>query len=259
MAAGRADPPRGSSVGTAGLTADPAHPHRRPVSVRLIQTVKTARYVVLGDEEGPVREVWLAVHGYGQLGEYFARHFRAIAQPGRLVVVPEAPSRFYADDESGRYSRVGASWMTRELREHDVADTVRFLDDVLVAATARADVDLRTVPLAGVGFSQGTSVLVRWLALSPLARQRAARVQRLVLWGGGMPHDLDLAPEHDWLHTADLTLVAGDRDAIATPARVMEQEARLTAAGIPHLTVSFSGEHRMNERVLAGLGGPLTA
>ena len=225
--------------------------------VRTIETVKTARYVVLGPEEGPVTEVWLAVHGYGQLAEFFSRHFRAIERPGRLVVVPEAPSRFYADGESGRYSRVGASWMTRDLRESDIADTVRYLDDVLVAATARAGVDLRTVPLAGVGFSQGTVVLVRWLAFSPLVRQRADRVQRLVLWGGGLPHDLDLAAEVSWLSRASIALVAGDRDAVATPARVMEQEARLTAAGIPHQAVAFAGEHRMNERVLARFAGPL--
>lgn len=226
------------------------------MTVHTLTTLKTARYAVLG--RGPVAEVWLAVHGYGQLAAYFARHFRAVERPGRLVVVPEAPSRFYVDAASGRYERIGASWMTRDLREADIADTVRYLDDVLVAATAAADVDLAAVPLAGVGFSQGTAVLVRWLARSPLVARRAARVQRLVLWGGGLPHDLDVGAERGWLADAGVTLVAGTRDPIATPARVLEQEARLSAAGVAFRTVAFEGEHRMNERVLAGLAEPLT-
>lgn len=225
------------------------------MTVHTLTTLKTARYLVLG--RGPVTEVWWALHGYGQLAAYFARHFRGAEQPGRLIVVPEAPSRFYVDGASGRYERVGASWMTRDLREADIGDTVRFLDDVLVAATATHDVDLATVPMAGVGFSQGTAVLARWLVRSPLAARRARRIHRLVLWGGGLPHDLDLAPERPWLAQADLVLVAGDRDPIATPARVREQEARLQAAGVPHRVVPFAGEHRMNERVLAGLAGPL--
>lgn len=240
----------------------PLHGRLSPTAwmpLRTIATVKTARYAVLGPEDGPVEEVWLAIHGYGQLAAYFARHFRAVERPGRLIVVPEAPSRFYVDSESGRYQRVGASWMTREMREADIADTVRYLDDVLVAACARASVDPHTVPLAGVGFSQGTSTLVRWLTYSPLASQRLFRVQRLVLWGGSLPHDLDVSTERDWLRNADVALVAGDRDPIATPARVMEQEARLAAAGIPHRSLSFHGEHRMNERVLGELAAPLVA
>ena len=224
------------------------------MTVRHIAAVKTARYVVLGPEAGPVSEVWVACHGYGQLAAFFARHFRSVERPQRLVLVPEGLSRFYLDPGSspgqapgsfGRYERVAASWMTRDDRETDIADTNRFLDDVLVAACTRADVDVRTVPLVGFGFSQGTATVTRWLAQSPLVRQRDERVRRLVLWGGGLPHDLDLAAEHGWLATADLTLVAGDRDGLATPARVMEQERRMTAANVPHRVVSFAGEHRL--------------
>lgn len=227
--------------------------------VRSIAAVKTARYAVLGPEDGPVEEVWLACHGYGQLATYFARHFRSVERPGRLVVVPEALNRFYVDGASGRYERVGASWMTREERETDIADTVRFLDDVFVAACARADADPYAVPLATFGFSQGTAAAVRWLALSRLAREREVRTSRLVLWGGGLPHDLDVSAERAWLANAGVTLVAGDRDAIATPARVLEQERRLSDAGVPFQTVAFSGEHRLNERVLRDLGAPLRA
>ncbi|WP_412061988.1 alpha/beta hydrolase [Rubrivirga sp. IMCC45206] len=228
------------------------------MTVRHIAAVKTARYAVLGPEDGPVSEVWLVCHGYGQLAPYFARHFRAVQRPGRLVVVPEALSRFYvggpgASTRGSRERRVGATWMTREDRQHDIADVVRYLDDVFVAACTRADADPLTVPLVGVGFSQGTAAVARWLALSPLVARRERRARRLVLWGGGLPPDLDLAAHAGWLADAGVTLVAGDRDGFATPARVLEQEARLRDADIPFESISFAGEHRLNDRVLREL------
>ena len=225
-----------------------------PVTTHSIAAVKTARYVVLGPEDGPVDEVWMACHGYGQLATYFGRHFRAVERPGRLVVVPEALNRFYAGRGERRTGdRVGASWMTREAREDDIADVVRFLDDVFVAACARADADPRAVPLVGFGFSQGAATVARWLALSPLVAARARRADRLILWGGALPHDLDLDAA-GWLRQTGVTLVAGDRDAFATPARVIQQERALSAAGVPFETTSFAGEHRLNERVLRDLG-----
>ena len=228
------------------------------MTVRQIAAVKTARYVVLGPEDGPVNEVWVACHGYGQLATYFGRHFRGALRPGRLVVVPEALSRFYVTEGGQRIGeRVGASWMTREDRETEIADITRYLDDVFVAACARADADPRTVALGGVGFSQGTATLVRWLAHSPLVQSRATRAGRVVLWGGALPHDLDLAEHADWLGAARLHLVAGDRDGFATPGRIVKEERRLAAAGVAYDTTSFSGGHRLDDRLLAEVMAPL--
>ena len=218
------------------------------MTLREIAAVKTARYAVVGAEDGPADHVWMACHGYGQLVPYFARHFRAVGAPGRLVVVPEALSRFYVGDPAAGGRRVGASWMTREAREADIADTVRYLDDVFVAACARADADPHTVALSGFGFSQGTATVVRWLDQSPVLAARGRRAERLVLWGGGLPHDFDAGAA--WLAETPVVLVAGDRDGFATPARVIEQEERLAAAGVPHRTRTFPGEHRLNDRVL---------
>ena len=224
--------------------------------VRDIAAVKTGRYAVLGPEGGPASEVWVACHGYGQLVPFFARHFRAVEAPGRLIVVPEALSRFYVGDLAGAAAgrRVGASWMTREAREADIADVVRYLDDVFVAACARADADPQSVSLSGFGFSQGTATVARWLDRSPVLARRPKRADRLVLWGGGLPHDLDLDSAR-WLAETQVTLVAGDRDGFATPARVMEQQARLEAAGVEHAARSFPGEHRLNDRVLRDVMG----
>src|SRR5687767_2104602 len=100
-----------------------------------ITTARTARYYTAGAEtpagareanppgereaHGPVREVWLACHGYGQLAGRFLAGLDAVRAPGRLLVAPEGLSRFYVDD---RHERVGASWMTREAREDEIDD-----------------------------------------------------------------------------------------------------------------------------------------
>ena len=223
------------------------------MTVRSIAAVKTARYVVLGPEDGPAAEVWVACHGYGQLATYFARHFQSVTNSGstsstRLIVIPEALSRFYLDGPGAgaRYTRIGATWMTKEARETDIADVTRYLDDVLVAACARADVDPLSVPLGVLGFSQGTATASRWLALSPLLARRPRRADQLVIWGSGLAHDIELAA----LSGIPLTLVAGDRDEIATPGRILREEARLREAGLDPQLVHYDGGHRLHAATL---------
>lgn len=225
------------------------------MTVRSIAAVKTARYVVLGPEDGPADEVWMACHGYGQLATYFARHFTSVASATRLIVVPEALSRFYLDGPGAgaRYTRIGATWMTKEARETDIADVTRYLDDVLVAACARSDVDPISVPLGVLGFSQGTATASRWLALSPLLARRQTPADHLVIWGSGLAHDIELAT----LKGLPLTLVAGDRDGIATPGRIVHEEARIREAGLSHQLVRYDGGHRLHAETLAEVMAPL--
>lgn len=211
---------------------------------------RTARYYTLGKAE-PVEEVWMVCHGYGQLARYFLRHFRAIEAPGRLVVAPEALSRFYMDDADGggTYRRVGASWMTRDDREADIADQTRWLDLAYTDALTHARIAERP-RLVAFGFSQGGATAARWLARSPMLPPE--RCHRLVLWGGDVPADLDL-DAHRWLD-GRLTLVVGSRDAFATPERMAEIETRLREHGIAYDRLDFDGEHRLDADTLHRLG-----
>lgn len=219
-----------------------------------VEVPRTARYYTVGDR-ATARAVWLVLHGYGQLAGYFARHFAAHAA-GRLVVAPEALSRFYVareDTTTGAPARVGASWMTREDRLAEIEDYVRYLDRALDAATAA--LDLAAVPLGILGFSQGAATAARWLA----HRHRSGRAvpHALVVWGGALPHDFDLAgADGDALRATRLTLVVGDRDEVATAALVAAQEARLRDAGVAYTLVRYAGGHRMDGGALGRvLGG----
>ena len=67
---------------------------------------RTARYVTLGaiDDNGNPQDVWLLCHGYGQLASQFLDSAGALEHPGRVLVAPEALSRFYHEDHKRRLS-----------------------------------------------------------------------------------------------------------------------------------------------------------
>lgn len=207
-----------------------------------LEVTRTARYWTLGDPAA--QDVWIVIHGYKQLARRFLRRFEPIAEPGRLIVAPEALSRFYASAEPGRHgpaSVVGASWMTREDRLVEIRDYVAYLDrlaEVVVPAGARITV---------LGFSQGTATAARWATLG------ATRAARLVLWAGYVPHDWDLARAADRLAEAELVLVRGDEDPGLTEELAAAERQALAAGRIPHRLVTYAGGHEIDAVALKDL------
>src|SRR2546425_9676771 len=78
-------------------------------------------------------------HGSGQLAARSLRHFEPLADGTRLVVAPEALSRFYLEDTTvpAKERKVGATWMTRENRLSEIDDYVRYLDALHAEVFAR--------------------------------------------------------------------------------------------------------------------------
>jgi predicted esterase len=207
--------------------------HRLPVR-------RTARYFTQGPDRG-ARDVWFVCHGYGQLAARFLEHFRSLEASDRVIVAPEGLSRFYLT-ESPTERRVGASWMTREDRETEITDYVAYLDAVYAAvATAAA-------PVTVLGFSQGCATVCRWVALGK------SRIDRLIVWGGEVPPDLELTGAHaERLRSARPTLVYGTRDEYFTPKIVTATESRLREHDIPYEVVSFAGGHEIDDATLRQL------
>src|SRR2546426_12690078 len=137
-------------------------------------TPRSARYFTLGSPQHAA-DVWLVCHGYGQLASRFLERFRPIAAERRCIVAPEGLSRFYLT-ESPAERRVGASWMTREDRLHEIDDYVRYLDAVYREVLGRVEGPAARV--TALGFSQGTATVSRWAALGQ------SRLHHVVLWGG---------------------------------------------------------------------------
>jgi hypothetical protein len=65
-----------------------------PTRSEAIAVRRTARLALLGPEGPAVRELWYVMHGYGQLAAPFIESFRAVDDGTRLIMAPEAHSRF---------------------------------------------------------------------------------------------------------------------------------------------------------------------
>ena len=206
-----------------------------------ITVPRTARYYVLGDMLGAA-EVWFVLHGYSQLAATLAKWFETAVKPGRLIVAPEALSRSYFEERGAR--RVGASWMTKEDREAEIADYIRYLDavadEVIGALPPRPRVEIH-------GFSQGAATASRWAAFGKHIPNR------LVLWGGTVPPDLEPDQLRRALHESPLVIAIGNRDQFIPAAEVDKEHARLVGAGIRVELRGFDGGHKVDLGVLADL------
>ena len=67
------------------------------ISAHTIVVPRTARYYTLGPTHGFPRELWFVCHGFGQLAGRFIRQFASLDDGTRLIVAPEALSRYYLD------------------------------------------------------------------------------------------------------------------------------------------------------------------
>ena len=219
----------------------------RTATERTIEVPRTARYYMIGDESAAVDELWFVLHGFGQLAGEFAQYFGDLADGRRLVIAPEALNRYYAASASVPASErpVGATWMTREDRENEIRDYVRYLD-LLHDHVARKHPRART---AVVGFSQGGATAARWAQLG------RSDIARLILWGATIPPDADLSAGPAAFRGARLTFVIGRRDQYITAASLDAERARLTAAGLTFDVVEYDGGHSVKRAVLLDVAG----
>jgi predicted esterase len=205
---------------------------------------RTARYYTLGDPRSAPRELWIACHGYAQLAGRFLRALEPLDDGTRLIVAPEGLSRFYLESPGVPHAQspVGASWMTREDRLAEIDDYLVYLD----ALHEQVRHEMRPEPLRTVafGFSQGAATVSRWAARGDPC------VDRLILWGSLLPHDLDLAACAGVLRAMEIVAVVGDADAHLPPAALAEQLDRLAAAGIPARLIHYPGGHRIEPEPL---------
>lgn len=203
---------------------------------------RTARYFMLGRPSASTREVWFVCHGYGQLASYFLEHFDVLEAEPRVVIAPEGLSRFYLEGVTGR---IGASWMTREGRLSEITDSVNYLDTIYAQIFDR--LNRAEVKVVILGFSQGAATVCRWVD------RGSVKCDKLILWAGIIPGDIDLAEKRELFAKQNLTLVVGSHDEFAKPSVLSEQESRLRQCAIPYRLISFDGGHHLEESTLKAI------
>jgi predicted esterase len=221
----------------------------RSFEQRHLTVPRSARYAIMGSFDADLTEVWILCHGHAQLARRFLSRFLPLERPDRLFVAPEALSRFYLSPPlpgpQAPNPPDGASWMTAEDREAEIEDYVCYLD--LLHDEIFSIVDRSAVRLWVLGFSQGTATVARWVARGKVDPDR------LVLYSGLLPSELDVKGAARLARRSPLTVVLGTRDEFARPELIAAQEARLRELRLPHTTIRFDGGHEITPEVLQRL------
>jgi predicted esterase len=206
----------------------------------LIKVERTARYYTLGELNSKTKSVWFVIHGYGQLAQFFIKKFVQIQDEETVVIAPEAISRFYLDD---KYNRVGASWMTKDLRQSEIDEYVAYLNQVY--GKVLKDSDLTDVEVNLLGFSQGCATVCRWLGDGHI------KCNRLLLWAGFFSNGISEVIEPKKLHNIKTYYVYGDNDEFLTayPEIAQKFQENMIAEINPEI-ISFEGKHTIDEATL---------
>jgi predicted esterase len=146
--------------------------HRLPVS-------RTAHFYSIGELGPTTKKIWIVVHGYGMLANYFIKKFERLSSDEVAVVAPDGLSYYYTGES---HSRVGASWMTKNHREDEIRDHITYLNllyrQLLLEIGNNEGVEVNVL-----GFSQGVSTVCRWVSATD------RNIARLILWSGRIPED----------------------------------------------------------------------
>ena len=197
-----------------------------------------APYFLSHEPTGKEQEVWIVLHGYGQLAEFFIRKFIPFSSPNQLFIAPEGTNHAYLQEFQGR---VGANWMTSYNRETAIANNHRFLNQLIEELLSKFT-QLPRIHL--LGFSQGAATATRW------ASEWSGTIDSLVLWGGGFAHDIELKlAKQKFVHTA-VFLVYGTEDKLITEESKKRQEELLLSLGKPSNVLTFDGGHEINPSLL---------
>jgi predicted esterase len=205
-----------------------------------------ARYFKLGEVTSQTKAVWFVLHGYGHLAQYFLAKFKSLEDQGICVLAPEGLSRFYLEDVNTRAqtgnNRVGATWMTRENRLMDIDNYLTFLTTVY-----NTEIGNQSLPVTLLGFSQGAATASRW------AVDNKIKYERLILWSGIFPDDMDFEKGKQVLKTKQVYQVYGSKDPFLNDARIGAMKGLAEKLGVTSPPVVFEGGHEIHQQTLLSL------
>jgi predicted esterase len=190
---------------------------------------------------GREKEILIALHGYGQLAEFFLRKLEPLFNRDRLIVVPEATNYYYFQGFSGR---VGANWMTKHERESAISNNNNYLNAVLDSLLIRYK---QQPKIKVMGFSQGAATATRWVSQLPFP------IDTLILWGGGFAHDLEFGKTSLQLKKTKCIIAVGDRDEFITEESLAKQDELIKAMNLHVERIKYPGGHDLNLNVLTHL------
>lgn len=200
-------------------------------------------YSTLNTFSSKTKNVWFAFHGMGYLSKYFINYFKELDPEENYIIAPQAPSKYYQDK---KFKYVGASWLTKENTTIEKENVLAYVDAVWENECEKwQNQDIR---LIFMGYSQGVSIITRWLAKSKVP------CDYLLLHSGAIPKELT-SEDFSFLSVdTPVTYLYGNQDEYINEARKTEQQLKGTELFGDRLNVeAFDGVHEVNTEFLKRL------
>lgn len=185
------------------------------------------------------QNIWFACHGIGQLSHYFLNNFLNIPKEKNYIIAPQAPSKYY---HSTQTKRVGACWLTKENTQIEQHNIFRYFDEIL-------NQEKPVIPNIFMGFSQGVSVMLRYLVYKKL------NVNDIVIMSGKIPEELKESDFNFLSKKTKVWLSYGLSDPLLNN-KLLDVEINKSRQlfGKRLNIMAFDGKHEIDQELILNLG-----
>jgi predicted esterase len=197
---------------------------------------KQAHYHILKPKSSPTK-ILLVVHGYAQLAEEFITQFEPLRNKDFLVIAPEGLNLFYNKER-----KPVANWMTSHERNDEIHDYVNYFNKLIESILF----EYPELELHVLGFSQGVSTLIRWLA------QTEVEIKSIHLIAGSIPPELS-QNRMRLINKIVLNYYYGDNDRLLVKESVNEQLKFLRLLKLDYKLFEFKGGHEVPKEFFTNL------
>lgn len=208
-----------------------------PAEEKLLSFETTHPYAVLNTRGPKTKRIWVVFHGIGFLSRYFLRYFEHLNPEENYIIAPQAPSLYYLDQA---YRHVGASWLTREHTARNMRNLLNYLEQLYKAEALE-----KAPELVLMGYSQGVSVLCRWVSL------HRKTCDRMILYAGRVPEELGPADFQHLPSGTPVEVFEGESDPFLPSKDLKERQVRLRALFGDRLQLRrYKGGHELQKELL---------
>jgi|TARA_B110000444_G_C18849394_1_gene604330 predicted esterase len=211
-----------------------------------INVNKKARYYQIGTASKSISKIFIVLHGYAMLSEFFIQKFKNLDDGNTLIIAPEALNRFYIDSN---YGRVGASWMTKEERESDIEENIEYLNSLI--KTVCDEIGHYNFKMNILGFSQGGATACRWIFSSKM------KVDNLILWAGDIPKDTMIEKNKSKWNSFNTHIVMGKQDHLINDKMKAKFLKLILDYKLDYKLTEYQGDHRIFPDIMLKLARSL--